>query len=238
MVVTLRWLPTADTGVTQARTALPSRWTVQAPHCAIPQPNLVPVKPRTSRRTQSSGMSGGASTSRSWPLTTSFIGAALPGPKGGSLGREKPLPPVKNAPSRASARKLRRCGWRRAGQGGRRPSRPQCGRRESRTAGPGRSIGSPRARQRNPWQTCQEVEPPRASRSADSRAAVGGHRPGTGPGAYLRRGAGRGDAARPDRRDRDRQRDLSTRGSSDRRSDLDSPLARLLYAVAIAACWR
>src|SRR6516162_3064450 len=31
-------LPTADTGVTQERTAWPSTCTVQAPHCARPQP--------------------------------------------------------------------------------------------------------------------------------------------------------------------------------------------------------
>ena len=47
-------------GVTQARTGSPSRCTVQAPHCAMPQPNFVPVRPSRSRSTQSSGMSGGA----------------------------------------------------------------------------------------------------------------------------------------------------------------------------------
>ena len=38
--------------------ALPSRCTVQAPHCDRPQPNFVPVRPMVSRITQSSGMSG------------------------------------------------------------------------------------------------------------------------------------------------------------------------------------
>jgi hypothetical protein len=33
-------------------------WTVQAPQSAIPQPNFVPVMSRTSRRTQSNGISG------------------------------------------------------------------------------------------------------------------------------------------------------------------------------------
>src|SRR6266536_4837156 len=61
MVVTS--LPAArDTGATQDRTASPLRWTVQAPHCAMPQPYLVPVKPRLSRKTQSRGVEG--STSR------------------------------------------------------------------------------------------------------------------------------------------------------------------------------
>jgi len=36
----------------QLRTGLPSRWTVQSPHWAMPQPNLVPVKRRTSRMIQ------------------------------------------------------------------------------------------------------------------------------------------------------------------------------------------
>ena len=46
----------------------PSRWTVHAPHCAMPQPNLVPMSPITSRSTQSNGMSAGASTECFSPL--------------------------------------------------------------------------------------------------------------------------------------------------------------------------
>src|SRR5258708_8513040 len=61
MVVT--FLPAAaDTGVEQERTATPSRCTVQAPHCAMPQPNLVPVIPSRSRSAHSNGTSAGAST--------------------------------------------------------------------------------------------------------------------------------------------------------------------------------
>src|SRR5437660_11818023 len=61
MVVTS--LPAArDTGATQDLTASPLRWTVQAPHCAMPQPYLVPVKPRLSRKTQSRGVEGSTST--------------------------------------------------------------------------------------------------------------------------------------------------------------------------------
>ena len=41
MVVT-GWSPTALTGIWQERTGWPSRCTVQAPHSAMPQPNLVP----------------------------------------------------------------------------------------------------------------------------------------------------------------------------------------------------
>ena len=58
----------ADSGVLQERIGLPSRCTVQAPHSAAPQPNLVPVMPSVSRITQSSGVLGSASTSRVLPL--------------------------------------------------------------------------------------------------------------------------------------------------------------------------
>ena len=51
-----------DAGVEHERTALPSRCTVQAPHCERPQPNFVPVRPMTSRITHSKGMSAGTST--------------------------------------------------------------------------------------------------------------------------------------------------------------------------------
>lgn len=50
-------------GVMQERIAWPSRCTAQAPQAAIPQPNLVPVRPITSRSTHNNGMSAGTSTS-------------------------------------------------------------------------------------------------------------------------------------------------------------------------------
>src|ERR1035438_3166676 len=50
---------TAEMGVTQDRTGWPSMWTVQAPHNDMPHPNLVPVMPSVSRKTQSSGMAEG-----------------------------------------------------------------------------------------------------------------------------------------------------------------------------------
>src|SRR5262245_55654846 len=57
MVVT--FLPRASpTVVWQERTALPSRWTVQAPHRPEPHPYLVPVSLRCSRTTQSRAVSG------------------------------------------------------------------------------------------------------------------------------------------------------------------------------------
>src|SRR3981081_4589656 len=58
----------------QERTGLPSMWTVQAPHCAMLQPNFVPVKPSKSRSTHSSGMSSGASSVWTLPLIISRIG--------------------------------------------------------------------------------------------------------------------------------------------------------------------
>ena len=60
---------TAETGITQERTGVPSMWTVQAPHWAMPQPNFVPFSFSLSRSTQSSGMSGLTSSSMRLPLT-------------------------------------------------------------------------------------------------------------------------------------------------------------------------
>src|SRR5262245_3049189 len=69
---------TAEIGVMQDRIASPSRCTVQAPHWAMPQPNLVPVRPSVSRSTQSSGVSGATSTDWAFPFTVNLItGAAL-----------------------------------------------------------------------------------------------------------------------------------------------------------------
>jgi hypothetical protein len=58
----------AAIGVTQDRTGSPLTWTVQAPHWAMPQPNLVPVRPSSSRSTHSSGVSGAAFTATALPL--------------------------------------------------------------------------------------------------------------------------------------------------------------------------
>src|ERR1700681_4063517 len=72
MVVTAR-SRTALTGSMHERTGLPSICTVQAPHCAIPQPNFVPVMPSRSRRTQSSGISAGASNAFCSPLIVRVV---------------------------------------------------------------------------------------------------------------------------------------------------------------------
>ncbi len=72
MVVILP-VPTLPTGTEQERITWPSIWTEQAPHWAMPQPNLVPVMPSHSRITQSSGVSGSTSTWRVWPFTCNVI---------------------------------------------------------------------------------------------------------------------------------------------------------------------
>src|SRR5512143_6096 len=80
MVVTC--LPAAsETGNEHACTASPSRCTVQAPHMPMPQLYFVPVRPSTSRRTHSSGMSGSTSTVRAvlfTLITSSAITSSLP----------------------------------------------------------------------------------------------------------------------------------------------------------------
>jgi hypothetical protein len=57
-----------STVVMQHRVATPSTITVQAPHCAMPQPYFIPVRPSVSRKTQSSGVSDSTSTVWSAPL--------------------------------------------------------------------------------------------------------------------------------------------------------------------------
>ena len=77
-MLTIERPPTADIGVWHERTALPSTCTVQAPQKPPPQPNLVPVRPSSSRRYQSSGMSGSPSNVRFDPFTVNVaIGASL-----------------------------------------------------------------------------------------------------------------------------------------------------------------
>src|SRR5256884_4576718 len=73
-IVVTRLLATAEMGSTQVRVATPSRCTVQAPHCAMPQPNLVPVRPSVSRSTQRSGVSGVTLTVSRLPFTVKEIG--------------------------------------------------------------------------------------------------------------------------------------------------------------------
>ena len=73
MVTIFSVAETLETGRTQLRVGTPSMCTVQAPHCAMPQPYLVPVRPSCSRRTHSSGVSASAWNSRGLPLTLSVV---------------------------------------------------------------------------------------------------------------------------------------------------------------------
>ena len=95
---------------------------MQAPHCAMPQPNFVPVSPSTSRSTQRSGMSSGAGTSCSLPLTLSFMAASsLPSTSRRVTASPAPRPPRARRCRRGrsyprawppcGARRRRRKGW-------------------------------------------------------------------------------------------------------------------------------
>src|SRR6476659_10735764 len=72
MVTILSLAFTAESGIEQERCTSPLMCTEQAPHCATPQPYLVPVSPTCSRITQSRGVSLSTSTSRTLPLMLSF----------------------------------------------------------------------------------------------------------------------------------------------------------------------
>src|SRR6266545_1438250 len=79
-MVTIRSVAfTPPTGRTQERTSWPLTGTEQAPHCATPQPYLVPVRPTCSRRTHSSGVSASTCTSWTLPLMLSFAMNVLRG---------------------------------------------------------------------------------------------------------------------------------------------------------------
>src|SRR5690242_13929036 len=65
-------------GVWQLRTAAPFTCTVHAPHSPAPQPYFVPVICSSSRRYQSSGISGSPSNWRLAPFTFSLIICVLP----------------------------------------------------------------------------------------------------------------------------------------------------------------
>src|SRR5438876_935135 len=64
---------TSPKRIEHERTISPLMCTEQAPHCATPQPYLVPVRPTCSRMTQSSGVSASTCTSRTRPLMLSFV---------------------------------------------------------------------------------------------------------------------------------------------------------------------
>src|SRR4029077_14171929 len=101
--------------VMQERVATPSTCTVQAPHSAMPQPNLVPVMPSTSRNTQRSGVSPSTSMLCVLPLTLMFKAMApllsalseLTDPAQTRLIATLMLPPVALKSRRAIAAQVR-----------------------------------------------------------------------------------------------------------------------------------
>src|SRR5437667_7393790 len=80
-MVTMRSVAlTLPTGTEQERFSSPLMCTEQAPHCATPQPYLVPVRPACSRIAHSRGVLGSTLSSRDLPLIVRrAIGSSLPG---------------------------------------------------------------------------------------------------------------------------------------------------------------
>ena len=72
MVTILSVAFTSLTRMEQERCTSPLMCTAQAPHWAMPQPYLVPVRPTCSRKAQSSGVSPSTFTSRALPFTLSL----------------------------------------------------------------------------------------------------------------------------------------------------------------------
>ena len=96
-MVVIFWPTAAEMGVMHERTGAPFRCTVQAPHSAWPQPNLVPVMPSVSRRAQRMGVESSALTAVSLPLMfrVGIVGSPVDEAKrlreGGCGARERAL---------------------------------------------------------------------------------------------------------------------------------------------------
>src|SRR6185503_6903165 len=71
MVVTLAF-SALFSEVTHERTAFPFTCTVHAPHCAMPQPNFVPVSFNSSRITQRSGVPSSEFAETDFPLSVNL----------------------------------------------------------------------------------------------------------------------------------------------------------------------
>src|ERR1044071_1564122 len=92
MVTILSVAFTSLSRIEHERMTSPLMCTEQAPHCAMPQPYLVPVSPTCSRITHRSGVSGSACTSSVLPLILSFA-MELPSQVGLLVGRDGPTVP-------------------------------------------------------------------------------------------------------------------------------------------------
>src|SRR5213593_664280 len=92
-IVVMRPFATLATGVTHDRTGLPSTSTVQAPHCASPQPNFGPFSSRSFLRIYRSGVSGSTDTVLVSPFTLRVKFAMLPSVRlHGPVRRHQDLP--------------------------------------------------------------------------------------------------------------------------------------------------
>src|SRR5690349_2242240 len=69
----------------QEHSGLPSISTMHAPHCSVPQPNLVPRRPRWSRSTVSSGTVPSHETETERPLMTKSSLPLTPAPFSNAL---------------------------------------------------------------------------------------------------------------------------------------------------------
>src|SRR5579872_483851 len=69
----MRFPATSASAVLHERIGSPFASTVHEPQNPRPQPNFVPVMARSSRKTQSSGVSGEEETACSFPLIVSFM---------------------------------------------------------------------------------------------------------------------------------------------------------------------
>src|SRR5262245_16680075 len=93
MVTILSVAFTSPTRIEHERITSPLMWTEQAPHCATPQPYLVPVRPTCSRMTHRRGVSASTCTSRVLPLILSLAMEPPSRPVDGFLiGRPRTLP--------------------------------------------------------------------------------------------------------------------------------------------------
>src|ERR1043165_399669 len=75
----------------QEYSGLPSISTMQAPHCSVPQPNLLPRSASSSRSTLSNGVVPSHVMDTAQPLTVNVIGSLMRG-----------LPPAATLPVQAS----------------------------------------------------------------------------------------------------------------------------------------
>src|SRR5947207_7335157 len=107
-MVTIRSVAfTSPTRIEQERCTVSLRWIEQAPHCAMPQPYFVPVKPTFSRITHKSGVFGSTSTCCVLPLIVRRI--ICVSSRGGVGGLTLDRSPRGHKHFAATSRRAQRC---------------------------------------------------------------------------------------------------------------------------------